>query len=70
EEWRTLATEHFRVTFPRELEAVGREAADRAERAWDELESHFIEPPDGLVDLLVTDHADVSNGFARVTPSN
>ncbi len=70
EEWRTLTTEHFRVTFPRELEAVGREAADRAERAWDELESHFIEPPDGLVDLLVTDHADVSNGFARVTPSN
>lgn len=70
EDWRTLETEHFRVTFPAELEALGREAADRAERAYDELEGHFIEPPEGRIDLLLTDHADISNGFAGVTPSN
>lgn len=70
EAWRTLTTDHFRVTFPAALEAVGRMAADRAERAWDELSTHFIEPPDAPVDLLITDHADVSNGFAQVTPSN
>ncbi|NNL30437.1 MAG: hypothetical protein HKO77_05410 [Gemmatimonadetes bacterium] len=70
EDWRTLETAHFRVTFPAELEALGREAADRAERAYDELEQHFIEPPDDRIDLLLTDHADVSNGFAAVTPSN
>ena len=51
EEWRTLETAHFRVTFPAELEALGREAADRAERAYDELKQHFIEPPDDRIDL-------------------
>lgn len=70
EAWRTIETEHFRVTFPEHLEALGRQAGDRAERAWDELSTHFIEPPDTPVDLLVTDHADVSNGFAQITPSN
>lgn len=70
ERWRTLETEHFRVTFPQELEALGRQAADRAEWAYGELEEYFIEAPDGRIDLLVTDHADISNGFAVVTPSN
>ncbi|MDH3272643.1 MAG: hypothetical protein OEN56_15000 [Gemmatimonadota bacterium] len=70
ERWRTLETEHFRVTFPEHLEELGRKSADRAERAWDELAAHFIAPPDGPIDVLVTDHADVSNGFAQVTPSN
>jgi len=70
EAWRTLETEHFRVTFPAHLESLGRKAAERAERAWSALETHFIEPPDGIVDILVTDHTDVSNGFAAVTPSN
>ena len=70
EDWRTITTPHFRVTFPARLEALGRKAADRAEWAWDELSEHFVEPPDGIIDVLVTDHADVSNGFAQVTPSN
>jgi hypothetical protein len=70
EEWRTLTTEHFRVTFPAHLEEVGRKAADRSERAYAELSSLFLRPPDGVIDVLVTDHTDVSNGFAQVTPSN
>lgn len=70
EDWRTLETEHFRVTFPEHLEGLGRAAADRAERAWRALEEHFIDPPESRVDLLVTDHTDVTNGYAVVTPSN
>ncbi|KPJ84264.1 MAG: hypothetical protein AMS19_01320 [Gemmatimonas sp. SG8_23] len=70
EAWRTITTEHFRVTFPERLEALGRKAADRSERAWQKLSEHFIEPPDGTIDVLLTDHTDVSNGFAQVTPSN
>lgn len=70
EAWRTLRTEHFRVTFPAHLETLGRRAADRAERAWAELEDAFVEPPPSTVDLLVTDHVDQSNGFAQVRPSN
>jgi hypothetical protein len=70
EAWRTIETEHFRVTFPEELEPLGRSAADRAEWAHARLREALIDPPEGVIDLVVTDHADVSNGFARVTPSN
>jgi hypothetical protein len=70
EAWRTMTTEHFRVTFPGHLESLGRRAAARAERAYAQLSSAFVDPPQGTIDLLVTDHTDTSNGFARVTPSN
>lgn len=70
EAWRTIRTQHFRVTFPETLEPLARRAADRAERAYAELEESFVESPNGLIDVLVTDHTDVSNGFAQVTPSN
>jgi Tol biopolymer transport system component len=70
EAWRTLTTENFRVTFPERLEPLGRRAADRAEVAWARLSTAFAAPPSGKVDLLITDHADLSNGFAQVRPSN
>jgi len=70
EAWRTITTEHFRVTFPERLEVLGRKAADRSERAWTGLSEHFVDPPDGMIDVVVTDHSDVSNGYASVTPSN
>ena len=70
EAWRTITTENFRVTFPASLEALGRRAAGRAELAYDALARSFVDPPRGRIDLLVTDHTDVSNGFASVTPSN
>ena len=70
EDWRTLETEHFRVTFPAHLETLGRRAADRAEVAYAELAGALVEPPGRRIDLLVTDHTDLSNGFAQVLPSN
>lgn len=70
ESWKTITTEHFRVTFPEHLEQLGRRSADRAERAWEELSEAFVDPPSGHIDVLVTDHADISNGFAGVFPSN
>ena len=70
EAWRTIRTEHFRVTFPEPLEELARRAGNRAEWAWAELSDAFIEPPEGVIDLLLTDHSDISNGFARVTPGN
>jgi hypothetical protein len=70
EEWRTLTTQHFRVTFPASLESLGRRAADRAEAAYAGLSEVFMEPPRGRIDLLVTDHTDVANGYAQVRPSN
>jgi hypothetical protein len=70
ENWRTLATEHFRVTFPARMESLGRRAASVAEVAYGELSSELVEPPTGMIDLLVTDHSDESNGYARIVPSN
>jgi hypothetical protein len=68
EEWRTLDTENFRVHFPARVEQLARQAAERGERAWALLEEVFLEPGGGRVDLVVTDHLDISNGFAGVTP--
>lgn len=70
EDWRTLETEHFRVTFPAGLEALARRAAARAETARARLEAAFVEAPGGTVDILLSDHTDIPNGFARVSPSN
>ena len=70
EAWRSVETEHFRITFPTHLEELGRRAGDLAEGAWLELTAQFREGPSGRVDIVLTDHADVSNGFARIWPSN
>jgi Tol biopolymer transport system component len=70
EDWRTLETPHFRVTYPQGLEEMARRAGERGERAWGLLEDRFLPGPRDRVDLLLTDHADVSNGFTRVFPSN
>lgn len=68
--WQTLATEHFRITFPPGLEAVARHVADRAEVARARLAEELGAPPQGVVDIVITDHVDDSNGFARVFPTN
>ncbi len=70
EDWRTLDTEHFRITYPSHLLDLAQRAANRAETAWTELAENFVDPPKGRVDLVITDHADISNGFSRVFPSN
>ena len=70
ESWRTLDTEHFRVTFPAHLEDLGRRAAERAEWAHAQLSEQFIAAPRGMIDLTVTDHIDISNASATVWPSN
>jgi len=70
EEWRTLETEHFRVTYPADLLDLAQRAGQRAEAAWTALTESFLEPPPKKIDLVLTDHADISNGFSRVFPSN
>ena len=70
EAWRTLETEHFRITFPAHLEELARRAGDVAERADEALSAAFRAGPGGTVDIVLTDHVDVSNGYARVSPSN
>ena len=70
ETWRTFETEHFRVTFPAHLEELARRAGDVAEQAHEALSTAFRAGPGGTIDIVLTDHVDVSNGSARVSPSN
>lgn len=70
ERWRTFDTEHFRVTFPTELEHVARRAADRAEKAYAVLSTELVEPPRGRIDLVVADNMDLPNGYATPIPTN
>ena len=70
EAWRSVDTEHFRITFPAHLEQQGRRAGELAERAYRELTAQFREGPSGRIDVVLTDHVDVSNGYARIWPSN
>ncbi|NNM31705.1 MAG: hypothetical protein HKO53_01480, partial [Gemmatimonadetes bacterium] len=71
EDWHQVETPHFVVTFPARLEGpVVDRAAASAERAWELLSARFVEGPAGRVQLLLTDHADVANGFATPIPFN
>lgn len=70
EDWKTLETEHVTVTYPAELRDLATRVADRAERAYAGLARTFDDPPDASIDFVVTDHLDISNGFAGVAPWN
>ena len=67
--WRTIDTEHFRVSFLAPLEPQARRAAAQAEIAWTRLARH-LHPPRGRIDLVVADNVDYSNGFTTVFPTN
>jgi hypothetical protein len=65
--WLTFETPNFQVVFHAGLDSVAFRAAERAERALERLEGFGSRPP-GRIQLVVTDHVDLSNGFASVTP--
>lgn len=67
--WRTIDTEHFRVSFLAPLEEEARRAAAQAERSYGRL-SKRLHPPRGKIDLVVADNVDFSNGFTTVFPTN
>lgn len=68
--WRMFTTEHFRVTFAPELEALALRAAEVAERTHAVLRREMAAAPKGPIELLVTNHVDVTNGYATPFPSN
>ena len=70
ESWRSLETSHFRVTFSEGMEPLARRAVSQAERAFEALSEVFLDPPGGLIQLLLTDHTETSNGFANAVPYN
>lgn len=70
EDWRQLTTEHFVVTYPDGLGELATRAATSAERAYALLADRFVDSPGGRIQLLLSDHADFSNGLATPFPYN
>ncbi|HXE56467.1 MAG TPA: M48 family metalloprotease, partial [Gemmatimonadales bacterium] len=68
--WQTIATPHARITFAPGLDSLAREAGRHLEHAYARLASALGRTPDGPIDLLLTDHADIANAFAAPFPSN
>jgi len=68
-DWRTIKTQHFYVHFNPNTEPLARRLAANAERAYEQL-SHEMHPPRGMVDLVLSDDVDFSNGFATPFPTN
>lgn len=69
-DWRSFATEHFRVTFEEGLEPVARRAAERAEHAYALLSSELVRSPRGQIELVVANNVDLANGYATPFPTN
>lgn len=67
EQWRTISTQHFRVHFTPPLEGQARHAASVAERAYANLATELVRPR-GLIDIVISDGTDASNGSATVIP--
>jgi hypothetical protein len=67
--YHTLDTPHFRVHVAEGLEREGRVAGAAAERAYVQLARELVTPR-GPIELVVSDDADYSNGFATPFPTN
>ena len=68
--WRTVSSTHFRVTYEEGLEPLARHAAATAERAHAALTALVADAPRGIIDIVVGDNVDQSNGYATPFPSN
>jgi hypothetical protein len=67
--WETLRTPHFLVHFSPPLEDQARRLAVNAERAYAALAAELT-PPRGMVDIVLADNVDFTNGQATPFPSN
>ncbi|GBC84323.1 hypothetical protein HRbin11_00748 [bacterium HR11] len=65
--WWRLETPHFSVFYPEGMNAAAERAAAWAEWAYERLAGDFGDRP-GRIRLILTDHADVANGFTTVVP--
>ena len=68
--YQTVTTQHFKITYTPELQHLVQPAANRAEEAYALLAKELVEAPDGRIDIVLTDVADISNGYATPLPTN
>jgi Tol biopolymer transport system component len=68
--WRALETAHFRITYAPGLDSLAVRAAAAAETAYGRVSALVTKPPSGRIELVLTDHVDITNGSASPFPSN
>lgn len=66
--WRTLETEHFRITYHEPLGDMAQKLAKVTERAHQMLAPIMRHTPRFRTEVLITDDTDFSNGSATATP--
>ncbi len=69
-DWRTLATEHFNITFHGGEEQLAEEMARAAETAWETLTVEIQNAPEEPIELVLVDYTDSANGYASIVPKN
>ena len=67
--WLSLRTPHFYIHFNPATEPLARRLAVDAELAYTQLSAE-MHPPRGMVDVVLSDDADFSNGSATPFPTN
>jgi hypothetical protein len=68
--WRTLATDHFRITYHEGEERVAAEMARICDRIWQTVTDDVGNHPRVPIQLVLTDETDSSNGYASRLPVN
>ncbi len=61
-DWKTLETDHFRITFPAELFSQAKKSAEYFEEAHATLSKFLLWEPKVKTQVLITDHSDIANG--------
>ena len=62
-DWRTITTQHFRVHYPAEYEALARRAASRIEPVRDAVVREVGYEPEQITDILVMNPLADANGL-------
>ena len=65
--WKTIETDHFRVSYPVELSEIARESTKHLEEAHSVLSPIFLWESRAKVQVLIVDNADSANGMAAAT---
>ena len=68
--WRTLETEHFRISYHQGLESMARQLARTAEAVYGELTVFLEWTPAAKTEIALVDHVDTPNGMVNVYPYN
>ncbi len=63
-DWKTITTEHFRITFPDKYAPQAQKVAQYYEEAHRVLSDEFYWEPDHQVQVVLVDHTDAANGMA------